>query len=66
MQTPISQATPFPELFTRERRRTRLRQFVETFDNQSWKKFSPVSDLLPIKAGSSQPTPEHWTQKAAL
>jgi hypothetical protein len=66
MQTPFSpQSTPFPELFTRERRRTRMRQFLETFDQQRWKKFSPVSDLLPIKAGSSQSTAEHWTEKAA-
>jgi hypothetical protein len=61
MQTPFSPPAHLPELFTRERRRTRLRQFVASFENESWNKFSPISNLVPIKSAPSQPKAQHWT-----
>ncbi len=64
MQTPFSQPTPFPELFTRERRRTRMRQFLDSFENDQWKQFASLPDLLPIKLSAEPQKSTTWTEES--
>jgi hypothetical protein len=64
MQTPLSHHPFSSELFTRERRRTRLRQFLESFDQQQWTGATPVPDFLSVKVAESQAKTHDWSEPA--
>lgn len=62
MQTPLSHHPFTPELFTRERRRTRLQRFLTSFERQQWSSAAPVINLLPLKATANQPKTHDWSE----
>jgi hypothetical protein len=64
MQTPLSHHPFTPELFTRERRRTRLRQFLDSFEQQPWASVTAVPDFLSVKGAESQSKANEWVERA--
>jgi hypothetical protein len=65
MQTPFSQHPYAPELFTRERRRTRVRQFLDSFEKGTWTGIVHVPKLLPIKVSAPHSKQEEWLNQAS-
>ncbi|MSU48146.1 MAG: hypothetical protein EXS37_03490 [Opitutus sp.] len=62
MQTSFPNYSRATELFTRERRRQRMLQFIETFDRRSWASDPEQALLLPFsKADIREPAlaPHH-------
>jgi hypothetical protein len=64
MQTPLTHHPFSPELFTRERRRTRLQRFLNSFERQHWADVTPVVDLVPLKVTASQAKIHDWSERA--
>jgi hypothetical protein len=56
MQTSFSQHPHFPELFTRERRRTRIQQFLEDFERKALRGISVVPGFTPAKVSAAPAT----------
>jgi len=64
MQTSFSQH-PYPsELFTPERRRTRMRRFLEALERPALTGLPQVPDLFPIKVADGQIKSHVWTGQA--
>ena len=59
MQTSFSQHPHFPELFTRERRRSRMQQFLHDFERTALRGIKIVPEFAPVKlsaAPAAKPT----------
>ena len=65
MQTPIPQHPYSPELFTRERRRTRVRQFLASFEKDAWTSIGQMSKLAPITMAGAPAKQQEWFEHAA-
>lgn len=61
MQTPFSQHPYSPELFTRERRRTRLQQFLAKLEGQDASFGLPGPALAPVKIEGGPAKSQAWT-----
>lgn len=48
MQTPVPEQTSVSTFFSRERRRQRMLQFLETFERRSWRCAPEVPFLFPL------------------
>lgn len=48
MQTPFREPTPAATFFSRERRRQRMRNFLEAFEHGAWRRPSEISFLFPF------------------
>ncbi|MBM3853561.1 MAG: hypothetical protein FJ399_10445 [Verrucomicrobia bacterium] len=62
MQTVFPDPTTPPELFTRERRRRRLRQFLAAFDCQTRTVFAEVPGAAAVTGPSTSDSGDHWTR----
>ncbi len=49
MHPPLTNRTNPSELFTRERRRQRMKEFVQKFEQQAWTNLPEVHRLLPVE-----------------
>lgn len=55
MQTPFPEpTTPAATFFSRERRRQRMRAFLEAFERRSWECASDISLLFPFAKGETR------------
>jgi hypothetical protein len=53
MQTSFSQHPHFHELFTRERRRTRMQQFLHDFERTALRGITVVPDFAPVRLSAA-------------
>ena len=65
MQTPFSQHPYSSELFTRERRRTRMRQFFEAIERPVLTSLSHGPDMFPVKTAESQSKSHDWARQGS-
>ncbi len=61
MQTPFSQHPYSPELFTRERRRTRLQHFLASLERPAVNFGLEAPELAPIKLDGTPAKTHAWT-----
>jgi hypothetical protein len=57
MQTPFPHHTDPSTLFSLERRRQRMREFLEAFDRHSWRITPELPVVLPVNASARHETP---------
>ena len=65
MQTPFSQHPYSPELFTRERRRTRMRRFLAALERPEVCFSLETPALIPVKFDSGHAKSNAWTAQVS-
>ncbi|MBI5693503.1 MAG: hypothetical protein HZC55_25795 [Verrucomicrobia bacterium] len=64
MQAPITQLPATHELFTRERRRNRMRQFLEVFERTAFRSLPQMPEMLPVKVSHAPSRTSAWNDQA--